>query len=151
MIGWYYLHENGSLIYKPDSEGIASDFRDSDFVKMFWMINTEDRECVWSILVEALAAGANKERVLELAEKWGCSNEDASVYADRVGCALEVYTEGVSVAYPASYSKSMPSSPLAEGCTSLEAMANLCKKMGYKPQKTWGHTFKSLLERKNAK
>ena len=52
----YYLHTNGELIHKNYTEGIEADFRESDFVKAFWVLDPEDRETAWTLLVEALAA-----------------------------------------------------------------------------------------------
>jgi hypothetical protein len=40
----YYLHTNGELIHKNYTEGIEADFRESDFVKAFWVLDPEDRE-----------------------------------------------------------------------------------------------------------
>jgi hypothetical protein len=45
--GWYYLHTNGSLIYKRDFDGTVADFRDSDFVRAFWPLDPSDREGPW--------------------------------------------------------------------------------------------------------
>ena len=86
--GWYYLHTNGELIYKRELGGTAADIRESDFARGLWPCDPGDRELAWRIVVEALAAGANKARVLELAAKWQCDDEDAETYAERVGCNL---------------------------------------------------------------
>ena len=69
---YYYLHTNGDLIHKPASV-VDSDpeYFDSPFVKKVWTIDTEDRGTLWIVLTEALALGANKERVKELQNKWG--------------------------------------------------------------------------------
>jgi len=144
ITGYYYLHENGSLIYKVGTDCVA-DFRESDFVKAFWPFDPEDRETAWNLLVESLAAGANKDRVMELAEKWGCTNEDATHYADRIKCSVGCLDDRGIVAIPSNSSRYH-----GEGSSALEAMARLCSSMGYKPQKTWGHTFKDLVEKANA-
>ena len=70
ITGYYYLHENGSLIYKVGTDCVA-DFRESDFVKAFWPFDPEDRETAWNLLVESLAAGANKDRVISLQKNGG--------------------------------------------------------------------------------
>ena len=64
--GWYYLHTNGELIYKRDLDGTAADIRESDFARALWPMDPTDRESAWTILVEALALGANEERIAEL-------------------------------------------------------------------------------------
>ena len=63
IIGWYYLHTNGDLLYKRELEGTAADIRESSFAKMLWPVDSEDRAGAWRIVVEALACGANPERV----------------------------------------------------------------------------------------
>jgi hypothetical protein len=58
--GCYYLHATDkALIYKSLDD--IPDIRDSDFAIGLWIMDTEDRENAWDILVEALAAGAKKE------------------------------------------------------------------------------------------
>jgi hypothetical protein len=36
-------------------------------------------------------------------------------------------------------------SPIGFGDSCLEAMADLCKQLGYKPSKMWGNSFRNLL------
>lgn len=75
--GFYYLHTNGALIWKrfrPDP---------SDFVVQVWAIDTTDRACAWSFLLEALASGASIGRVSELAAKWECNTQDLPRYMAR--------------------------------------------------------------------
>ena len=42
----------------------------------------------------------------------------------------------------------LQTSPAGFGNTALEAMAELCKELGYKTQKTWGATFRDLLNKR---
>ena len=63
--GWYYMHKNGDLIYKRDMGGTAADIRESDFAKMLWPFDPTDRAGAWRILVESMACGVNKDRVIE--------------------------------------------------------------------------------------
>lgn len=139
---YYYLHENGELILKKDYEGIVCDFRDSDFVRAFWPI-TDNRESLYDFLIEALAAGANKNRVDELAKKWGIDDEDCKIYASQVKCILQ--DEGNKKCANRLDFKNIQESELGIGSTNLEAMADLAKKLGYKPSKMWGNSFKQLL------
>lgn len=148
MDGYYYLHENGDLIYKRALDGgQVADLRESDLVKAFWSIDLTDREDAWTVLVEALAAGAKPERVRQLATKWGCSNEDAAVYAERVGCVVKTDS------HPSDWFATLPDfvnlqeSPSGWGSSAIEAMAELAKELGYRPVKTWGASFKSLCAR----
>lgn len=143
IIGWYYLHTNGELIYKPEHGGTAADIRDSDFARGLWSVDPTDRESAWSILVEAGAAGADKPRVSSLATRWGCSNDDAEVYADRVGCRL--FKDGAAWCATRADFVNLQESPAGFGDTALEAMTQLCKKLGYKPAKMWDTSFKDLL------
>lgn len=156
ITGYYYLHTNGELIFKRylDDEQVA-DFRESDFVRMFWPVDMSYRGDAWTVLVEGLALGANKARVMELAEKWGCGDEDAINFAESVGARI---TKGSSGRFFAS-SKNMPidnfealekdglSKIYGVGNTSLEALAGLCNALGYKAQKMWGVSFKDLLKK----
>ncbi len=71
ILGYYYLHENSELIYKSDYPGIIDDFRESDLVKKWWVFYKGDKEQAELIIKEAQELGANKERVEQLAEKWG--------------------------------------------------------------------------------
>ena len=68
--GWYYLHQNKDLIYKPNPDAIV-DIRDSDLCHSAWAWDGQ-RSSVWQILVEANSLGANKERIEELSKKWVC-------------------------------------------------------------------------------
>jgi hypothetical protein len=43
IIGWYYLHENGSLIYKREIGGTAADIRESDLARGLWPLDPQDR------------------------------------------------------------------------------------------------------------
>ncbi len=91
ITGYYYLHKNGNLIYKNDiDDGVVADFRESDFVVMFWPIDLQNRSTLWRILIEALALGTDLNRIYELAEKWKCNNEDAVHYADYLQASLKI-------------------------------------------------------------
>ena len=72
---YYYLHTNGSLIFKPHGDPI--DFDDSDLVKAYWHCNIQDRSSAWKILLEALALGAKESEVTRLANKWKCDYNDS--------------------------------------------------------------------------
>lgn len=148
VVGWYYLHENGDLIYKRDFEGTAADLRESTFVRAFWPVDPEDRAGAWRILVEALAAGARPTRVQELALKWGCDDGDAKVYADRAGVRLGM--DGAAWCATRSDFIDLQQSPAGFGDSALEALASLCKELGYQPAKAWGATFEDLVSRRAA-
>ena len=85
MSGYYYLHENGSLIYKP-SIAVESDpdYFKSPFVKKYWKLEETDRGNAWVIILEALALGANIDRVKELLAKWSMSFEDSIKMITRI-------------------------------------------------------------------
>jgi hypothetical protein len=144
IIGWYYLHENGDLIYKRELGGTVADLRESSFVKGIWPFDPSDRAGAWNILVEGLASGARAERVRELAERWGCDDADAVHYADYVTATL--YPDGAAICATPFWFTDLQESPAGFGDDALEALAELCKNLGYKPTKIWGTTFKKLLE-----
>ena len=78
MNGYYYLHTNGSLIFKPDSFD-PKDF-DSSFVKEWWRIDTQDRKTAWNVIIEGLALGAKLDDVKRLVKKWNCTKKDLPHY-----------------------------------------------------------------------
>lgn len=144
IIGWYYLHENGSLIYKRELGGTAADIRESDLAKALWPMDPEDRAGAWRIVVEGLAAGANKERVEELAKLWHCDDADADKYAEHVGVTLQLDGNAWMATPP--WFENLQESAAGFGDTKLEAMAMLCKEIGYRPSKMWGASFVDLLK-----
>ena len=144
--GFYYLHTSGDLIFKRNLPGTAADIRESTFAVMLWPVNLKDRASAWQILVEALACGANLDRIQELATKWYCDNDDAEIYADRMGVHLALDGNRWYAARRDKGSMVLWKSPVGYGDTALEAMAALCKELGYKPQKMWGGTFADLLK-----
>lgn len=145
--GYYYLHQNGDLIWKKYLDnGQVADFRESDFVRMFWPLDLSDRGSAWAFLVEALASGANKDRVFELAKKWKCTEEDAQEFAKRLNLSLLPNGNAMSVMRNVHYKTSnIQESPCGFGDTSLEALADFAKNLGYKPAKLWGESFKELV------
>lgn len=145
VLGWYYLHINKDLIFKSGSEAVL-DMRESDFCHTCWPVIVEDREGAWSILVEALSLGATTKRIKELAEKWHCDDDDAKVYAERIGVVLGM-DGNQNTATTGNYIN-MVESPCGFGNNYLEAMADLCKQLGYKGGKMWATTFKDLLKGK---
>lgn len=144
IIGWYYLHENGSLIYKRELGGTAADIRESPFAKGLWAVDSERRDMAWDVLVEGLAAGISKERIKELADKWHCDDEDAQHYAGYIGLVLK--KDGNQWCATRKDFENLQESPAGFGDTALEAMAELCKTLGYYPSTMWGPTFKTLLQ-----
>ncbi len=141
--GWYYLHTNGSLLYKRELGDTAADIRESSFARGLWPMNPGDRENDWQILIEALSAGANSERIMELAAKWNCDDDDADVYAHHVGVLLKL--DGGKWCATRGDFQDLQASPAGFGETKLEAMAELCSNLGYVPSKMWGAGFSDLL------
>lgn len=69
---WYYLHTNGDIIHKRTWPGEDA----SDFVRRIWPCDLTNRAHAWTIILGALALGANVSRVRELATRWGCDVRD---------------------------------------------------------------------------
>lgn len=139
--GYYYLHTNGKLIYKKYiDDKMVDDFIESDFVLNFWPMDFSDRMCAWRLIVEALASGAERGGVFDLASKWLCDDKDAKIYASKIGVNL-FENEGVFVCRTRNNIANQ-----GEGVTALHALADLCKKVGYKPNKTFKHSFENLVE-----
>lgn len=131
--GWYYLHDNGSLIYKGAAYTSTTDFYESDLVRAFWPVELDDREKAWNMLVEATAAGANPEDVRKLVDQWGCDDEDAQEYAGRVNVVLRM--DGDQWCATREDFVDLQQSPAGFGATCLEAMADLAKALGYRASK----------------
>jgi len=144
ITGFYYLHTNNDLILKHNLPGTAADIRESDFAVMLWPVDTKNRENAWQILIEALACGADLVRILELAVLWHCDDADAQVYADRVGILLSL--DGDQWCATRKDFVNFQESSAGFGKYALDAMAALCKDLGYKPQKMWGASFVDLLK-----
>lgn len=123
--GYYYLHTNGDLIFKSGVAYNDADFVDSDFVKAYWFIDSTNREDAWTVLVEALALGANKARVKELAEKWHCDDDDARIFAERVNVHVDVDGDKWMVTFRNFIN--LAESHAGFGDTILEAMADLAR------------------------
>lgn len=143
ITGYFYLHINGDLIFKREGSGIVADIRESNLAIGLWPMDPENREHAWTICIEGLASGANKERIMGLAARWGCDNGDAEVYATRVNVTLQL--DGNMWCATRKDFENLQESPAGFGPTKLEAMADLCKTLGYKPSKMWGASFKDLL------
>lgn len=143
IVGWYYLHTNGQLIYKPNSDYVVADIRDSDLAKSLWPVDPSDRFGAWSLLIEALSAGANKDRVNELACKWGCNDNDAIIFAERAGVKLQM--DGDKWCATRTDFTNLQEHPAGFGETALVAMSALCTELGYKPSKMWPQTFAKLV------
>lgn len=142
--GWYYLHTNGELIFKPHPEA-AADIRDSDFARHLWPMDPDDREGAWRILVEAHALGAQQPRIDELAAKWGCDDADADNYAHRVGVTIQRDGDAWCATGPGF--QDVQASPAGFGETKLEAMGNLARALGMSAGKMWAPTFRDLLRK----
>lgn len=142
IVGWYYLHQNGDLIYKPEHDGVVADIRDSDFARGLWPIDPADRLGAWTIVVEGLAAGALPARVCELVEKWKCSDGDAAVYAACIGVRL--FKDGADWCATRADFTDLQGSPAGLGERAYEALAALAKALGYVPSKMWGTSFADL-------
>ncbi len=135
--GYYYLHENNDLIYKNTPDAIL-DIRDSDLCKSAWAYDGQ-RPTAWQILVEALSLGANQNRIKELSDKWNCKDDDAENYAKYLGINLNV--DGTAkTAYKEDFTN-LQECPCGFGDTYLEAMADLCKQLGFVGGKMWTKTF----------
>lgn len=144
IVGWYYLHENGDLIYKREYDGsVAADIRDSDLARGMWPIDPSDRRGAWAIVVEGLAAGAHPHRVRELADKWLCTDADAEIYAQGIG--LRLYRDGSAWCATRLDFVNLQESPAGFGDRAYEAMAELAKALGYAPSKMWGESFALLV------
>jgi len=127
MKGYYYLHTNGSMIFKPkivlDSDPL---YFDSPFVKKYWFFDSENRTYAWLICIEALSLGADKKRIFELKEKWGLTDEDAVEFATCM--KLKIFKDGGQWCAAFFDFVDTQESQCGFGNTALEAFAELAKR-----------------------
>lgn len=128
MICYYYLHsETKNLIHKPKAcVDTDPEYFNSPFVQKVWKIDTENRFDAWQLCVEALVLGANKERVFELKEKWGLTDEDAQEFVSRLPFTLEKDGDAFCVKDPEKFIN-LQESQVGFGDTALEALADFAK------------------------
>lgn len=141
--GWYYLHQNNDLIYKPSPDAIV-DIRDSDFAVCSWPLDTTDRKSAWELLVEAQALGANKNRIKELAGKWHCNDTDADKFAEVVGVVIK--KDGNAWCAHRIDFVDLQSSPAGFGESKLEALSALASELGISGGHMWRSTFSDLVK-----
>ena len=144
----YYLHENMDLIHKVDLEGTAADIRDSDLAVGMWFLRHNSRLDAWNLLVEALASGAKRDRVISLAEKWKCHDEDAVHYSKLVNVELGI-DGNTRFARSKDTFVNIQESNIGHGETCLDALAEYAIAIGYKPSKIWGQSFADLAAKEN--
>jgi hypothetical protein len=90
MDGFYYLHENGDLIFKrtrPEA--------DSDFVRRVWPLDVTDRSTAWNIILESIAMGAKLSRIRELSINWRCDLLDLPEYLARISNPSDLQRAGL--------------------------------------------------------
>lgn len=145
--GWYYLHTNHELIFKHDTPGQEADIRESDFAVGLWAWTGTKDNC-WSILVEGLAAGADLQRIKFLSDLWECDDKDAEMYAAFLGIVLG--QDGNQKTAKLKTFENLQESHCGFGDNNLQAMADLCKSLGYKPGKMWNPSFQDIIKRHTA-
>lgn len=82
--GFYYLHTNGDLIFKPAIAVDSSEYFNSPFVKRVWPIDLKNRLCAWKIVFEALWLKCSIPRAKELVDKWGLDYKDSIEMLKRI-------------------------------------------------------------------
>ena len=78
MKGYYYLHINGDLIWKPATV-VDSDpgYFDSPFIKKVWELDTENRQTLIEMLVEAKKESITRpERIKEIEKNSNVTEKD---------------------------------------------------------------------------
>jgi len=88
-------------------------------------VGEENRGDAWLLVIEATLEGAREERVKELTEKWGLTNEDGREFAKRAGLVL--YRDGDSWCVSLSGSKDLVEEPHGFGDTALDAFIDLAR------------------------
>lgn len=121
MVGFYYLHSSGDLIFKI----FVPEVEEGGFVRRVWTIDTEDRGTFHILLIEAAAMGARRDRIEELVSKWGITDEDCQIFAERA--KLKLFKDGNTWCAGFSDFKNVQESQCGFGPTALDALIALCK------------------------
>lgn len=124
--GWYYLHQNGCLIYKRNLGEGSMPEPSSPFVRRIWPIDISERALAWFIAIEAGALGVKKERIQELAQKWGLTDEDAEEFASHTG-QFKIFKDGDTWCATFKDFTDLQESQCGFGKTALEAFIELAK------------------------
>lgn len=146
ITGWYYLHVNKELIYKNSPDAIV-DIRDSDLCTSAWAWDSTP-EGAYSMLVEALSIGAKPERIAELYNKYGFTEMDDCKYAEYIG--IKIGVDGDMRTATTNDFINLMENDCGFGKTNLEAIADLCTKLGYKGGKMWNTTFYDLCRKRES-
>ena len=120
--GYYYLHTNGSLLYKRfEPESL------SPFVCRIWKVDKTNRAGAWTIAIETLALGGN---IRDLKEKWGLTDEDAKEFAERT--KLKLFKDGNQFCATFDDFINLQESQAGFGDSALEAFADLARQRSCK-------------------
>lgn len=133
MSGVFYLHENREIIYK---HGYTWADLDHEFVRSVWPVGDPATKMdLWTIAVEAGAMGVPFEG-------YDFSDDDALIYAGRVGCGL--FQEGSRwVATRRDYC-----TPVGIGDSGLSALAGLCRALEFNGRWVFSDSFLELVRPK---
>lgn len=116
--GFYYLHTNGDLIWKK----FRPERDPGGFVRRVWPMDPSRREDGYVILVEAAALGADMNRVLELARKWGMDGDDGLVFCERMGFVCSPHEGEAGSGYLLRHKDDAPERTSGEGSSPLLAL-----------------------------
>ena len=125
--GYYYLHTNGDLIFKPAMVITDPSYFDSDFVKRIWPFKSEDRDTAYQMLIDAQAMGAKLERITELRMKWAMTEKDTQIWADRTG--FKLFEDGDRWCATLPTFINITESAVGFGDTRWDALVELCKEV----------------------
>ena len=97
MYGYYYLHKNKHIIFKPAIVANDPTYFRSPFIIKVWKVDVLDRIIGWKIILESLALGANVEDVKELCIKWEMTPQSSYEFMSRHRNPKEEWKEGLCV------------------------------------------------------
>ena len=121
---WYYLHENGDLIFKRTKPEVEQ----GGFIRKIWPFDSERRGRAYILLIEAAAMGARKDRIDELVKKWCITDEDCREFAKRAN--LKLFRDGSLWCATFDDFKNIQESKSGFGDTAFHALVALCKEGG---------------------
>lgn len=134
LTGHFFLNTDGDVFYKSiiSSEALKP-YYDNPYIRAIWAFDPADPRKSANILVEALAAGADRNRVFELAKRWGRTDETMRQYAEGLDLIVEMDENAWCV--KRKDFECLATDPAGFGHTVLEALAELAVQLGYEARK----------------
>jgi hypothetical protein len=137
-LGYYALYTDNVLLYLKNFPNTEKELINDVGVKGFWPFDPLKRITLWTLLVEAGAAGAPKLKIKEIVLKHQCNDEDGKTYLSKINFEYQELKgkdfKPWYFVYPKQPIENKPYS-YGSGNSILEACINLAQNLGFEPSK----------------